>query len=648
MRFFRISILFLCLSAAGGWFLFAQRTVLAEQALRHRLQAFGATNVELAIADISINSARVSSLHASFPDDSPLQSLSLQNLVLRFKIKELFKGSLTKLSIESLNVSFAMPVKPGRSSSPPPLQKLRSYIPAEVLIKELHLSTPQLRDDLLLRVSLNNPPQKALTLQIDFSLETLQLEPLEITGIQGELLLQTDDFQDISVQNSSYIEVDRIQNAASRMEKSRFQFSAQLNKRVDHSGWKIPAAKIAIITQGVYSQNVFLQPGPLSIDIIGQSAPLQADLSLTSETLSLHWKGKNLALRDIQLQLKSEGSNHTLNIQLSHAGIPGRLDGEISHNSDEGSGNAIFATSLPFDLQSEEKGLSQVIRELNIPLDVSAGLVTGEGIANWKGNTLQKAQGSFRLQNAAGSYGKTSFTGLLVQQDLELFPKVSSRSPGYLYASEINNGLTLKNLSIRNQLLPSKDSLLPILLLDSIQTELFAGTIRSRDIYVDLQDQELDCIVQLERMDLREIIMVNKMQGLQISGILDGSIHIQWKDHQLNIPEGELHSRAPGGTINYLPPGGGAGLSSLPAYAMKALEEFNYDTLIAIPIYKNDGTLTIDIKTEGHSPPLKSSRPVHLNLNTEQNILSLLQSLRYSKTLTDELDQRLRAKPLTN
>ena len=117
------------------------------------------------------------------------------------------------------------------------------------------------------------------------------------------------------------------------------------------------------------------------------------------------------------------------------------------------------------------------------------------------------------------------------------------------------------------------------------------------------------------------------------------------KDKTVTVPDGELHSRAPGGTINYFPPGGRADLSDLPSYALQALEEFNYNMLTATPSYYEDGTLIIAVHTEGHSPPLNTERPVHLNLNMEQNILSLLESLRYSGKLTDKLEQQLQAHP---
>lgn len=648
MRYFRFFTLFLCLCILGGWFLLAKRTVLLEQAISHQLEAIGATNIELAITGISLSSFTVSSLHASFPDNSPLQSLSLQNLVLNFKARELFRGSISKLSIDTLTVALALLDTQEKSSTPLPLEKIRSFIPEKVVIKELRISTPLLNNDLLLQITISNKTNKPLALWTAFSVKNLPLKTLDVNGLQGELFIQTEDARSISINKSSYITVDRVGNGTTSIEKSRLQFSAQLSKNADNAGWKIHDTNIDINTQEIHLQKIFLQPAPLAIEMAVRSDPFQANVSLKSDTLFLQFEDKSLALSNIQLQLNSNGSNHKLDFQFSHATIPGRLAVEISHNSQNGSGKALFSTSLPFDLRSEATNLSQVINGLNLPLDVSAGLVNSKGKINWSKNTLQNVQSSFSLRNGAGSYGNTTFTGLLLQQDLELFPKISTRSPGYLSVAEISNGLTLRNFALRNQLLASDDSSLPLLLLDSIQTELLGGIVSSRGIQVDLQEQELDCIIHLDRMDLEKIVQLNKLNGLHVSGILDGTIHAQWKDRQLNISKGELHSRAPGGTISYLPPGGSDGFSTLPAYALKALEEFNYDTLIATPTYKSDGTLTINIKTEGHSPPLKSSRPVHLNLNTEQNILSLLQSLRYSKNLTDELEQRLRIKPLKN
>ena len=59
-------------------------------------------------------------------------------------------------------------------------------------------------------------------------------------------------------------------------------------------------------------------------------------------------------------------------------------------------------------------------------------------------------------------------------------------------------------------------------------------------------------------------------------------------------------------------------------------------------MYQPDGTLNVQFHIEGKSPSLDTNRPVHLNINSEQNVLSLLESLKYTQGLNDELDQRLK------
>ena len=52
--------------------------------------------------------------------------------------------------------------------------------------------------------------------------------------------------------------------------------------------------------------------------------------------------------------------------------------------------------------------------------------------------------------------------------------------------------------------------------------------------------------------------------------------------------------------------------------------------------------LTISLRLEGTSPELDTSRPVHLNINTEQNLLSLLKSLRYAEGISANIDRKVR------
>lgn len=104
-----------------------------------------------------------------------------------------------------------------------------------------------------------------------------------------------------------------------------------------------------------------------------------------------------------------------------------------------------------------------------------------------------------------------------------------------------------------------------------------------------------------------------------------------------------LRNAGSGGIIRYLPPEkSGLEQSGLTAYALKVLEEFKYDLLQAAIHYSPDGTLEVNFKLQGKNEQLDPERPVHLNVNTEQNLLSLLRSFEYSNRLEKEMDTRAR------
>ena len=82
--------------------------------------------------------------------------------------------------------------------------------------------------------------------------------------------------------------------------------------------------------------------------------------------------------------------------------------------------------------------------------------------------------------------------------------------------------------------------------------------------------------------------------------------------------------------------------SGITGYALKAVEDFRYNSLKTTARYAPDGQLDLDISLEGTSPKLAADRPVHLNIHAEQNLPALMQSLRFSKGLTEELDKRVK------
>ena len=98
------------------------------------------------------------------------------------------------------------------------------------------------------------------------------------------------------------------------------------------------------------------------------------------------------------------------------------------------------------------------------------------------------------------------------------------------------------------------------------------------------------------------------------------------------------------GSIRYNPAAGTEQLKQNPitGIALDALRDFRYSHLSAGVNFTPDGRLTINLQLKGTSPELDTSRPVHLNINTEQNLLSLLKSLRYAQGVSEKIDNKVR------
>ena len=143
-------------------------------------------------------------------------------------------------------------------------------------------------------------------------------------------------------------------------------------------------------------------------------------------------------------------------------------------------------------------------------------------------------------------------------------------------------------------------------------------------------------------VDVAKIVALQNAKGLEANGTVEGQLPLKLGRDGVSIDEGELHSINQGGIIRYQPSDGTFAESGLTAYALKALEEFRYEQFSARISYQPEGTLIAQLRLVGQSPRLDTQRPVHLNIHTEQNLLSLLKSIRYSQGLSSELEQDMR------
>ena len=76
-------------------------------------------------------------------------------------------------------------------------------------------------------------------------------------------------------------------------------------------------------------------------------------------------------------------------------------------------------------------------------------------------------------------------------------------------------------------------------------------------------------------------------------------------------------------------------------FVFRIIENLDYDSLKIDVDFAEDGEMEMKLSIKGMSPKVDTKRPVHFNLNIQQNVLKLLQGLRYAEGLSEEIDKKM-------
>ena len=266
-------------------------------------------------------------------------------------------------------------------------------------------------------------------------------------------------------------------------------------------------------------------------------------------------------------------------------------------------------------------------------------MVSGTAKGSWTPGKKTQLDLSLTLQQGSGFYKQFLFNGLDLHQDLVLLPRLRSKTAGTLSLAHLIGALDLRELSTKINFLPSKFGTLPLIRLTDFKTELFDGTITSPAIQYDLNAPDTSFAVDIKKINLVPLIRLLHQENLQVTGALSGTIPIRIMNAEVYVKNGKLHNEPPGGEIQYTPED--MHQQGVTGYALMAVKDFRYDSLRVTADYVPSGRLDLAIHLQGISPLLDANRPVHLNIHAEQNLPDLLQSLRFSKGLIEQLDKRL-------
>ena len=361
-----------------------------------------------------------------------------------------------------------------------------------------------------------------------------------------------------------------------------------------------------------------------------------------------HWRELVLPRGELTTKFDADPQQATLQATLRTAEQAVVLEAKGRHQFANGDGHADLRLR-PVQFSDAGFVLSRLLKDWPYPFDITAGLLSGSGRLVWQ--QAVDLHGTVQLEKLGGQYKQVVFAGLSGEVALEW---INSKGAGLrtskdaqLHVDVVDVGFPVEKIAMRFALAPHPRTVVPLVRVQHFNAQLLGGQARSGPFELDFGREKNTFVVQLEQIDLNEIMQLEQQQGLVGSGLLDGQIPIEISSAGIVVSQGQLSAREPGGSIRYTPTAKVAALAkSNPSVniVVKALSNFQYHLLDVKTDYQPGGELNLQVRLQGKNPDWQEGQPVHLNLNLEENILTLLRSLQMSDDISERVRKRYQNK----
>lgn len=352
-----------------------------------------------------------------------------------------------------------------------------------------------------------------------------------------------------------------------------------------------------------------------------------------------YWNKLSLPESVIQATFAVDSQAMTLHGKLTSAARALVLQIQAAQQLASGTGHADLSLQ---PLRFSESGfkLSHLLKRWPFPFEVSAGQLSARAKLDWRERL--KSTITLHLEHLGGHYNKIDFAGLSGDLDLNLSNGIATHKDALLELDTMDIGFPVKAARLQFALAPVRGSALPLIRVRYFTAQLLGGHMRIKPFELNFSRDRNPFVVQLEHIGLNEIMQLEQQQELQGSGSLDGQIPVMLSRAGVAVSQGQLDARAPGGVIRYSPTDKVLALAqSNPSVKLvvQAMSNFHYQVLQVRSDYQPTGELAMKVHLEGKNPDWQAGKPLHLNLNLQENIPILLRSLQLSDDISEQLRQ---------
>ncbi len=299
-----------------------------------------------------------------------------------------------------------------------------------------------------------------------------------------------------------------------------------------------------------------------------------------------------------------------------------------------------YAASTALPLLQEFDLLQQDVEVLGGTIKFSSELQSHNfDLASWQ----QQAQ--LTIQNLSGSYDEYSFEGLELAASWSGIERWKTQKPVEFSMARLDIGFDVIDIRARLRMPQATPIAQPVVNIEQFSAGMFGGR-----VYLpqpgrwDFAADTNKFTLHAEKWQLADMVALQQGQDIQALGVLEGELPVTMSGGRIIIEKGYLRALPPGGSIRYMANESSQALAaSSPelGLALDLLSDFQYQVLSTEVELDREGKLLLGLSLSGRNPAQYEGRPINFNINLEQNLDPLLQSLRLSDKLVEKIEGRL-------
>ena len=199
----------------------------------------------------------------------------------------------------------------------------------------------------------------------------------------------------------------------------------------------------------------------------------------------------------------------------------------------------------------------------SFPVDVTGGHLSATASLTWgpeagsrdQSPILQTGSATIMLEQLSGQYESIAVNGLTTTLNLHTAgaDTLTMPAPARVTIAAIQAGVEVTDLSLDLQLGWTLPATLEWVALRNMSAAVLGGQVTSAGVRLDVAHPDQTLPVKVEQLDLQQLLHLEQQKGIEGTGVLDGVIPVILTPTGVQVHDGILEARPPGGVLRYRP-----------------------------------------------------------------------------------------------